>query len=95
MEMHLAGKVAPVTGSSGGIGAGIAATLAREGAAIVVHGCTREGAEQIATDMSPQGGQASVAIGDLTTDEGAAQVVEEALAAQGRIDILINIAFYP
>jgi 3-oxoacyl-[acyl-carrier protein] reductase len=56
MEMHLAGKVAPVTGSSGGIGAGIATTLAREGAAVVVYGRTREGAEQIATDMSAQDG---------------------------------------
>jgi NAD(P)-dependent dehydrogenase (short-subunit alcohol dehydrogenase family) len=90
MDLQLEGKIALVTGSSGGIGAGIAATLAREGATVVVHG--REDAERVAAEIGAPGGRAAVAIGDLATDEGAAVVAQAALAAVGRVDILVNNA---
>lgn len=89
MDLDLAGLRALVTGSSSGIGTGIARMLAKEGARVVVHGRNRERAEQAARDI----GAAGVAIGDLSTDEGAALVYEQARAALGgSIEILVNNA---
>lgn len=89
MDLRLAGRRALVTGSSSGIGEGIARMLAQEGAAVVVHGRNRERADRVATAI----GAAGVAIGDLSTDEGAAAVHEQVLAALGAdIEILVNNA---
>lgn len=89
MDLQLAGRRALVTGSSSGIGAGIAEVLAGEGAAVVVHGRNRERAEKVAKAI----GAAGVALGDLSTDEGAASVHEQAKAALGGgIEILVNNA---
>jgi 3-oxoacyl-[acyl-carrier protein] reductase len=63
--------------------------LAREGAAVVVHGRNRERAGKVATDIKAAG----VAIGDLSTDDGAAAVHAEARTALGgNVEILINNA---
>jgi 3-oxoacyl-[acyl-carrier protein] reductase len=89
MDLKLKGRRALVTGSSSGIGEGIARMLAGEGCAVVVHGRNRERAEKIATDINAAG----VAIGDLSTDEGAAAVHAGARAALGgSIEILVNNA---
>lgn len=84
MDLGLRGKRALVTGSSSGIGAGIARLLAAEGCAVVVHGRDAAKARTVADDI----GGASVAIGDLSTDAGADAVA----AAAGEIDILVNNA---
>lgn len=86
MDLQLTGKRALVTGSSSGIGAGIARALAREGTHVVVHGRNRERTEAVATAIRDAGYSVGVAFGDLATDEGAAAVA----AATGEIDILIN-----
>jgi NAD(P)-dependent dehydrogenase (short-subunit alcohol dehydrogenase family) len=86
MDLQLKGKRALVTGSSSGIGAGIAMALAREGAHVVVHGRNRERTEAVARAIRDEGGSAQVALGDLATDEGSASVA----AATGEIDILVN-----
>ena len=89
MDLELKGRRALVTGSSSGIGECIARTLVEEGAAVVVHGRDRERTSRVASDI----GAAGVAIGDLSTDEGAAAVFAEARAALGYdIEILINNA---
>ncbi len=92
MDLQLQGKRALITGSSSGIGAGIARTLAREGAAVVVHGRNRERAHQVAEQIRNHGGRVQLAIGDLTDDAQARQVAQAADAAFGGIDILINNA---
>ena len=92
MDLGLAGKRAIVTGSTGGIGEGIARTLAREGAAVVVQGRNESAAQRVRREIEATGGKAILAIGDLATDEGAKRVVDEALAEFGAIDILINNA---
>lgn len=84
MDLNLAGKRALVTGSSSGIGAGIARMLAAEGCSVVVHGRDRARAEVVAAEV----GAAAVAIGDLATDAGA----HAAASAAGAIDILVNNA---
>ena len=88
MDLELAGKRALITGSSSGIGAGVARMLAAEGCIVVVHGRDRARAEEVAHAM----GAASVAIGDLATDEGADLVVEVVRGNVGGIDILVNNA---
>ena len=89
MDLKLNGRRALVTGSSSGIGEGIARMLAQEGCGVVVHGRNRERAGKVAADIKAAG----VAIGDLSTDEGAAAVHAEARTALGgNIEILINNA---
>lgn len=89
MDLQLAGRRALVTGSSSGIGQGIAKVLADEGCKVVVHGRNRERAEKVASEI----GAVGVALGSLSTDEGAASVHEQAVAAfGGPIEILVNNA---
>jgi 3-oxoacyl-[acyl-carrier protein] reductase len=92
MDLKLAGKRALITGSSAGIGASTAMVLAREGAHVVVHGRDPGRAQAVVDSISAAGHQAKVALGDLSTDAGAASVVNAARAAFGGIDILINNA---
>lgn len=89
MDLQLQGKRALVTGSSAGIGEAIACALAREGAAVVVHGRREAEAQRVAAQIQAQGGSATVILGDLATDEGAAAL---AAPAVGDIDIVVNNA---
>ncbi|WUH92075.1 SDR family NAD(P)-dependent oxidoreductase [Streptomyces sp. NBC_00433] len=89
MNLELEGKRAIVTGSTSGLGEEIARQLAAEGAAVVVHGRDSARAEAVAKTIREAGGRADVALGDLSTDEGAEAAVTEALAC-GPIDILVN-----
>lgn len=91
MELGLRGKRALVTGSSSGIGAGVALALAREGVSVVVSGRDAGRASRVADEIAPIG-PVAVAIGALDTDEGAQAVASEALAGFGGIDILVNNA---
>jgi 3-oxoacyl-[acyl-carrier protein] reductase len=89
MDLKLDGRRVLVTGSSSGIGEAAARMLAQDGAAVVVHGRSRERAEKVAAQIHAAG----VAIGDLGTDDGAAAVHEQARAALGgNIEILVNNA---
>jgi NAD(P)-dependent dehydrogenase (short-subunit alcohol dehydrogenase family) len=89
MDLKLQGRRALVTGSSSGIGEGVARMLAEEGCAVAVHGRNRARAEGVAADI----GAAGVAIGDLGTDDGAAAVHAAAVAALGgNVEILVNNA---
>jgi len=71
MDLQLQGKRALVTGSSSGIGEAIAKALAKEGAAVVVHGRRENEVVRVAKAITDSGGSAAVALGDLATNEGA------------------------
>ena len=92
MNFDLGGKRALVTGSSSGIGAGIASVLAAEGVSVVVHGRNAERADAVADAIRADGGRAATAIGDLSAEAGAADVAAAAAEAFGGIDILVNNA---
>lgn len=92
MDLQLNGRTALVTGSSKGIGAAIAKTLAAEGAAVLVHGRDGDMARQVAADIVAAGGRAHVVTGDLTRDEEVRQLLADAQRLAGHVDIMVNNA---
>ncbi len=89
MDLGLAGKVALVTGSSRGIGRGIALRLVQEGADVLF--CARGGeALETAVGVAAGPGRAHAVVADVSTEAGAASVVDGAVAAFGRLDIVVN-----
>lgn len=92
MDLKLRGKRALVTGSTGGIGEGIAATLAAEGVKVVLHGRSADAAAKVQADIRAAGGEATVVLGDLSDEAAAARVAADARSAFGGVDILINNA---
>jgi 3-oxoacyl-[acyl-carrier protein] reductase len=91
MDLQLKGKRALVTGSSDGLGETLVKALAAEGAAVVVHGRDEARTLAVAEYVRENGGDASVAVGDLGTDAGADEIAAAALG-DGPIDILVNNA---
>jgi 3-oxoacyl-[acyl-carrier protein] reductase len=97
MSRDLQNKVAIVTGSTAGVGRGIATILAREGAHVVIVARRQELIDAFVTDLCKEHG-AGRAIGiaaDVGTAEGTQMVVAKAQEALGRIDILVNNAGRP
>jgi len=88
---NLEGKVALVTGSSTGIGAAIAKGLARAGADVICHG--RGDEAQATSEEIRKLGPRSVAISaDLSDRSAQEDFARNAVAAFGRIDLLVNNA---
>src|SRR5579862_6040565 len=92
MDLFLKGKRALISGSSSGLGAECARTLAREGVSVVITGQDKDRAEAVAKEISDAGGKAAVTIGDLRDDRQAYRIAQDALDAFGGIDILVNNA---
>ena len=89
----LTGKVAVVTGSSRGIGAGIAKSLAAQGAKVVVnHRSSPDGAAEVAAAIKENGGEAVVVQADVSQFEEAQRLINETIDTYGQIDILVNNA---
>ncbi|MCH8336398.1 MAG: SDR family oxidoreductase, partial [Proteobacteria bacterium] len=91
MNSRLSGKVCLVTGASRGIGAAIAAELARQGARVAVHyGRNRDLAEQVAASLD---GDKHLVLGaDLADPAGAAGLIQQVVTQAGRLDVLVNNA---
>jgi dihydroxycyclohexadiene carboxylate dehydrogenase len=83
------GQAVIVTGAGQGIGRGVALALAREGAQLVLADRSAI-VEEVAAEVQALGALAVVARGDLETWEGAEQLNAAAVAAYGRVDVLIN-----
>jgi len=92
MDMQLEGKIALVTGSSKGIGEGVARGLAREGAIVIIHGRDKTTTEAVAHDIVEKGGRAYTVMGDLTRDEDVDRLVKEAQGFVKPVEILVNNA---
>lgn len=85
MELELSGKVALVTGSSRGIGRGIAQALHDEGCQVILNGRNLETLSQSARAL---GGH--YVVGDVCIPEQASQVVDAARKLNGKIDIVVT-----
>ena len=87
------GRVALVTGASGGIGQAIALALAAEGAQVAVHyGRQRESAEKVAAQITGQGGRAVTLGADLASPDAPGDLVIATEQALGPIDLLVSNA---
>lgn len=90
--MRLKDKVILVTGSSTGIGEGMARIFAREGARVVVHGIRDEDAKPVAAAIAKQGGRAVYVSGELADPSAPAKIISGVIEQCGRIDCLVNNA---
>lgn len=88
-----AGRVAVVTGGSGGIGSAVARRLAAEGAAVVVHyGGSAERAAELVEEITRKGGVAVAAGGDVAEEGDMATVFGLAEERFGGLDVVVNTA---
>ena len=86
-------RVALVTGSSRGLGRAMALRLAQDGFTVAVHyGRGEAEAQQVAADIRAAGGAAQVFGADLSQPANAGTLVEDVIAALGRLDVLVNNA---
>ncbi len=85
-------QVAIVTGSGQGIGAGIAGTLGRFGAHVVIADLDADRAEAQATSLTDQGLRAIGVAHDVTSAESSDALAERVRSDLGRIDVLVNNA---
>ncbi len=87
MDLQLTGKTALITGSTGGIGYGIAKTLLREGATVIVNGRTQESVDKAAASLKAATGKAPLTFaGDMSKVEDIARLGK----AYPNVDILVN-----
>jgi len=88
-EREFAGRVALVTGGSGGIGAELSRRLAAAGAAVAVHYAANRGAaEDVVADIAGSGGRATAIGADLRAADTAEQLVGSVERELGPVDVL-------
>jgi NAD(P)-dependent dehydrogenase (short-subunit alcohol dehydrogenase family) len=100
-QVELGGRVAVVTGAGGGLGRSHALALAARGAKVVINdlGGSRDGsgagsemADAVVAEIVASGGEAVANYDSVATPEGGRAIVQSAIDAFGRIDIVINNA---
>lgn len=92
---ELDGKVALVSGAGRGMGFGVAQTLARQGASVIINDFFAERAEAAAKSLRSQGLQAHAATADMTDRSAIFAMTAQLLQAHGAIDIFVHNAGIP
>ncbi len=91
-EISLNGKVALITGAAGGLGGAIAWAYGAAGAKVFLHDLFEDKLKDITTAMAKEGIEPGFRAVDITAPGAPQKLVDAALAAMGRIDILVNSA---
>jgi NAD(P)-dependent dehydrogenase (short-subunit alcohol dehydrogenase family) len=100
-DLRFDGRVAIITGAGGGLGRAHALELARRGAMVLVNdlapsvgsdGTPSSAAQRVVDEITVLGGRAAVSTDSVSTPQGGLAIVDAALEAFGRVDILINNA---
>jgi len=89
---QLAGKVAVITGATGGIGLACARVMAQRGATVVITGTRLAGAEASAAPLRASGLAVSALQLDLASEQSIAALIEAVVRRHGRLDVLHNNA---
>ena len=92
MDLGLKGKVALVTGSSRGIGRGIALALAAEGCDVMLTGRDAAALADVAAAIRKAGHRAAIAVLDLREETSPEKLIEQVKREFGGLDILVNSA---
>ncbi len=92
MGNRVTGKVAVITGSSGGMGEGIARALATEGAAVVISGRRVDRCDQVAYEINRSGGKAIAIKADVSCKSDCVGLIRQTQEHFGRLNILVNNA---
>jgi NAD(P)-dependent dehydrogenase (short-subunit alcohol dehydrogenase family) len=90
--MLLSDKVALVTGSTSGIGRGIAGHFAALGARVMVHGRDAPAAARVVDEIRSSGGVAEARLADLMDPDACRRLVTSAAEQYGGLDIVVNNA---
>lgn len=88
----LVGKIALVTGASGGIGRALAVGLAEAGATVAIHGRKTHELDETRRQIVSSGGRALPFAADLRETEPNQKLVDDVRGATGRLDVLVNCA---
>ncbi len=100
-EMRFEGRVCIITGAGGGLGRSHAIELARRGAKVLVNdlggavdgnGASTSAAQQVVDEITSLGGYAVPNYDSVATPAGGDAIVQAALSAFGRVDVLVNNA---
>lgn len=92
VQFRLDGKVALVTGGAGLLGAEFCQALAEAGASVVVVDANHEGASRVSNTLMERGLKSIPSHTNITDSRSVQKMVADALAAFGRVDILVNSA---
>lgn len=100
-DIRFDGRVAIITGSGGGLGRAHALELARRGAKVLVNdlggsldgsGASSSAAQRVVDEITASGGVAAANADSVATHDGGRAIVQAALTAFGRLDVLVNNA---
>jgi NADP-dependent 3-hydroxy acid dehydrogenase YdfG len=92
MSTNIEGKVVVITGASSGLGEATARLLSSEGATVILGARRIDRIEALATELTGAGGKALAVQTDVTDREQVKALVDAAVAAYGRCDVMINNA---
>jgi len=92
MDAKMNDKVVVITGASSGIGKALAMEFARRGARVVMAARSRERLEQAAAEVAALGARPLAVPADVASEDSCRELIGRAVAAYGRIDVLINNA---
>ena len=89
---RLQDKVTIITGGASGMGRVAARMFAAEGAKVVVADVTAPAAQSVVDEVKAAGGQAIAVVADVSKEADAKRMIDETIAAFGRVDVLYNDA---